>query len=213
MRKKNEMDEMIAIIDYGAGNLRSVANAVKKLGYQPKVTSEAGEVFGAAAVILPGVGAAADTINSLEKLGMTDVIRQLIQRRQPLFAVCIGLQILLSGTEEGGWHECLGVIPGKVRRLPQGFKIPHIGWNQVKQRLTHPIFEGISDEANFYFVHSFYAEPDDISIVAGTTDYGVSMCSMIIKDNLVATQFHPEKSGEVGLNMYANFLKIALSAG
>lgn len=204
------MDKMIAIIDYGAGNLRSVANAVKKLGYQPRVTSERGEVFDAAAVILPGVGAAADTMNSLEELSMTEVIRQLIQRRRPLFAVCVGLQILLSGTEEGGWYECLGVIPGKVRRLPERLKIPHMGWNQVKQKLTHPVFEGIPDEANFYFVHSFYAEPEDTSIVAGTTDYGVSMCSMLVKDNLIATQFHPEKSGEDGLKMYANFLKIAL---
>jgi glutamine amidotransferase len=210
MIEKNDMDKMVTIIDYGAGNLRSVANAVKKLGHHPNVTSEPGEVFDATAVILPGVGAAADTMNSLAKLGMTDAIRQLIQRRRPLFAVCVGLQILLSGTEEGGWHECLGVIPGKVRRLPDGLKIPHMGWNQVKQKLDHPVFEGIPDEANFYFVHSFYADPEDISVVAGTTDYGVSMCSMIIKDNLIATQFHPEKSGEDGLKMYANFLRIAL---
>jgi len=205
------MDEIIAIIDYGAGNLRSVANAVKKLGYHPRVTGKPGEVLDAAAVILPGVGAAADTMNSLEKLDMTVTIRQLIEQRRPLFAICVGLQILLSGTEEGGGHECLGVIPGKVKRLPQGLKIPHIGWNQVKQRFTHPIFEGIPDEANFYFVHSFYAEPEDMSVVAGTTSYGVSMCSMVIEDNLIATQFHPEKSGEDGLKMYSNFLKIALS--
>ena len=205
-----DMDKMIAIIDYGAGNLRSVANAVKKLGYHPQLTSKPDEVLDAAVVILPGVGAAADTMNSLEKLDMTDAIWQLIQRRRPLFAVCVGLQILLSGTEEGGWHECLGVIPGKVKKLPQGLKIPHIGWNQVKQNLTHPVFKGIADEANFYFVHSFYAEPEDISVVAGTTCYGVSMCSMIIKDNLIATQFHPEKSGEDGLKMYDNFLKITL---
>jgi glutamine amidotransferase len=209
MRKKNDMDKRIAIIDYGAGNLRSVANAVKKLGYQPRVTSDPSEVLDTTVVILPGVGAAADTMSSLEKLSMTDAIRQLIQRSRPLFAVCVGLQILLSGTEEGGWHECLGIIPGKVRRLPQGLKIPHIGWNQVKQRLTHPVFEGIPDETNFYFVHSFYAEPEDMSAVAGTTNYGVSMCSIIIKGNLIATQFHPEKSGEYGLKMYANFLKIA----
>ncbi len=207
------MDEKITIIDYGAGNLRSVANAVKKLGYHPRVTSEPGEVLDAAVIILPGVGAAADTMNSLEKLGMTDAILQLIQRRRPLFAICVGLQILLSGTEEGGWHECLGVIPGKVKRLPRGLKIPHIGWNQVKQRLIHPVFEGIPDEANFYFVHSFYAEPEDISVVAGTTKYGVSMCSMLIKGNLMATQFHPEKSGEQGLKIYANFLKMAMSRG
>jgi len=204
------MDKVIAIIDYGAGNLRSVANAITKLGYLPRVTSDPGEVLDAAAVILPGVGAAADTMNSLEKLGMTDVILQLIQQDRPLFAICVGLQILLSRTEEGGGHECLGVIPGKVKRLPQGIKIPHIGWDQVKQRFTHPVFEGIPDEANFYFVHSFYAEPEDMSVVAGTTSYGVSMCSMVIKDNLIATQFHPEKSGEHGLKMYANFLKIAL---
>lgn len=205
------MDKGISIIDYGAGNLRSVANAITKLGYHPMVTSDPGKVLDAAAVILPGVGAAADTMNSLEKLDMTDTIRQLIEQRRPLFAICIGLQILLSRTEEGGGHECLGVIPGKVKRLPQGLKIPHIGWNQVKQRFSHPIFEGIPDEANFYFVHSFYAEPEDVSVVAGTTSYGVSMCSMVIKDSLIATQFHPEKSGAHGLKMYANFLKIALS--
>jgi glutamine amidotransferase len=210
MRKSNDMDKVIAIIDYGAGNLRSVANAVKKLGYNPRVTSDPGEVLDSAAVILPGVGAAADTMNSLGELGMTDAIRQLIQQR-PLFAICVGLQILLSRTEEGGGHECLGVIPGKVKRLPQGLKVPHIGWNQVKQKFSHPIFEGIPDEANFYFVHSFYAEPEDTSIVAGTTSYGVSMCSVVIKDNLIATQFHPEKSGEHGLKMYSNFLKMALS--
>jgi glutamine amidotransferase len=206
MRKRNDMDKVIAIIDYGAGNLRSVANAIKKLGYQPRITSDPGEVLDSAAVILPGVGAAADTMNSLEKLGMTNAIRQLIQQSRPLFAICVGLQILFSRTEEGGWHECLGVIPGIVRKLPPGPKIPHIGWNQVKQRFSHPVF----DEANFYFVHSFYAEPEDMSVVAGTTSYGVSMCSMVIQDNLVATQFHPEKSGEHGLKMYANFLKIAL---
>ena len=204
------MDKIIAIIDYGAGNLRSVANAIRKLGYHPRVISKPNEVLDAAIVILPGVGAAADTMNSLEELGMTNAIRQLIQQGRPLFAVCVGLQILLSGTEEGGWHECLGAIPGIVRRLPPGLKIPHIGWNQVKQRVNHPVFEGIPDEANFYFVHSFYAEPEDMSVVAGTTSYGVSMCSMVIKDNLVATQFHPEKSGEYGLRMYANFLKIAI---
>ena len=204
------MDKVIAIIDYGAGNLRSVVNAVKKLGYHSIVTSNPNEVLDSVAAILPGVGAAADTMNSLGKFGMTDVILQLIQQRRSLFAICVGLQILLSETEEGGGHECLGVIPGKVKRLPPGLKIPHIGWNQVKQRFSHPVFEGIPDEANFYFVHSFYAEPADMSVMAGATSYGVSMCSMIIKDNLIATQFHPEKSGEHGLKMYANFLKIAL---
>jgi len=201
---------MIAIIDYGAGNLRSVANAITSLRYQTKVTSNPDDVLNAAAVILPGVGAARYAIDSLERLGMADIIRQLIQEKRPLFAVCVGLQILFSGTEEGGWYKCLGIIPGTVKRLPSGLKIPHMGWNQVKQRITHPLFNNIPDETNFYFVHSYYAQPEDMSIVAGTTDYGVSICSMVIKDNLVATQFHPEKSGEYGLKMYSNFLNMAL---
>jgi glutamine amidotransferase len=209
-RETNDMDKTIAIVDYGAGNLRSVANAVRKLGYNPRITSDPGQLVAAAAVILPGVGAAADTVNSLQKLGITEAIRQLLEQKRPLFAICVGLQILFSATEEGGWHECLGIIPGIVKRLPPGLKIPHIGWNQVKQRLSHPVFEGIPDEANFYFVHSFYAEPEDTSIVAGTTGYGVSICSMVIKDNLIATQFHPERSGDLGLRMYDNFLRMAL---
>ena len=202
--------EMIAIIDYGAGNLRSVANAIVKLGYQPRVTDNPGDVLGAAAVILPGVGAAADTMRSLAESGMSEVIRQLISEERPLFAVCMGMQVMLRGSEEGGWHECLGVVPGIVRRLGSGIKIPHMGWNQVKQRIAHPIFDAIPDEANFYFVHSYYADPDDTSVVAGTTDYGVSMCSIMIKGSLVATQFHPEKSGKYGLRMYSNFLQMAL---
>lgn len=204
-------DAAIVIIDYGAGNLRSVVNAIVKLGYRPKVTNNPDDVLNAAAVILPGVGAAGDTIDSLEKLGMSKVIRQFIYERHPFFAVCVGLQILFSGTEERGWHECLGVIPGIVRRLPSGLKIPHMGWNQVKQTIAHPLFDGIPNEANFYFVHSYYANPDDISVVAGTTDYGIPICSVVIKDNLIATQFHPEKSGDHGLKVYSNFLKAALS--
>ena len=202
---------MVTIIDYGAGNLRSVANAVLKLGYQPVVTDRPAEVLGAQAVILPGVGAAADTMNSLVKTGMADVIRQLVREERPLFAVCVGLQVLLSATEEGGWHKCLGVVPGVVKKLPSGLKIPHMGWNQVVQRRVGEwLFEAIPDRANFYFVHSYYAEPEDESVVAGTTDYGLSWCSVLIKGNLVATQFHPEKSGENGLKMYHNFLKKAL---
>jgi len=200
---------MIAIIDHGAGNLRSVANAITKLGYQPRVTSNPTDILGAAVVILPGVGAAGDIMHNLTKTGLDKVINQLISEKHPLFAVCVGMQVLFSGTEEGGWHECLGIIPGVVRQLPSGLKIPHMGWNQVKQRAVHPIFEGIPDEANFYFVHSYYCDPDDTSVVAGTTEYRVSICSILIKDNLVATQFHPEKSGRYGLQMYTNFLEMA----
>jgi glutamine amidotransferase len=150
-------------------------------------------------------------MGNLQRLGLVSPIRRFIAEGRPFLGVCIGLQLLFTGTEEGGWHECLDVIHGVVRRLPQGLKIPHMGWNQVRQGISHPIFGGIPDEANFYFVHSFYAEPEDMSVVAGTTSYGVSICSVIIKDNLIATQFHPEKSGEYGSKMYANFLKMALT--
>ncbi len=200
---------MIVIIDYGAGNLRSVANAITKLGYQPRVTGDVGDVLRARAVILPGVGAAADVMHNLARSGVDEAVRRLMVEERPLFAVCVGMQVLLSRSEEGGGQECLGIIPGTVRRLPPGLKVPHMGWNQVKQGLAHPLFEGIPDEANFYFVHSYYADPADMSVVAGTTEYGVNMCSVLVKGNLVATQFHPEKSGEHGLRMYANFLKMA----
>ena len=200
---------MIAVIDYGAGNLRSVENALVKLGYQPKITREPEDVLGATAVIFPGVGAAADAMQSLREAGMDEAIQEVISVGHPLFAICVGMQVLLSATEEGGWNECLDIIPGMVKRLPLGLKVPHMGWNQVKQVTRHPIFEGIPDESNFYFVHSYYAEPVDISIIAGTSEYGINICSVLIKDNLVATQFHPEKSGEVGLRMYANFLNMA----
>ena len=200
---------MIAIIDYGAGNLRSVTNALAKLGYKPKVTREPEDVVNAAAVIFPGVGAAADAMQSLKDSGLDEAIREVIREGQPLFAVCVGMQVLLSSTEEGGWNECLGIIPGSVKKLPAGPKVPHIGWNQVKQMVRHPIFEDIPDESNFYFVHSYYAEPEDTTVITGTTEYGVTLCSVLIKHNLVATQFHPEKSGTIGLRMYANFLKMA----
>ena len=202
---------MIAIIDYGAGNLRSVANAITRLGYQPKITSSHSDLLKAQAVILPGVGAAANTVENLKALGLASPICQLIADGRPFFGVCIGLQILFTTTEEGGWHECFGIISGRVRKLPSGLKIPHMGWNQVRQRASHSLFSGIPDETNFYFVHSYYVEPDDESLVAGETDYGIPMCSVIARGNLVATQFHPEKSGEFGLKMYSNFLKMALA--
>jgi len=209
--KMMDRDKMIVIVDYGAGNLWSVVNAITKLGYPSKITNSPSEVLNAQAVILPGVGAAADTMENLKALGLVNPIRQFIADDRPFFGVCIGLQILLTGTEEGGWHECLGVVPGRVRRLPSRLKIPHMGWNQVKQKVSHPIFSGIPDEANFYFVHSYYVDPDDKSLVAGETEYGIQLCSVMARGNLVATQFHPEKSGEVGLKMYSNFLKTALT--
>jgi glutamine amidotransferase len=188
-----------------------VANAIARLGYQPRITSDPSKVVKAQAVILPGVGAAGDTMASLERLKLANPIRQLIAEGRPFLGVCIGLQVLFTSTEEGGGHECLDIIPGRVRRLPLGLKIPHMGWNQVRQTISHPVFEGIPDEANFYFVHSYYVAPEDRSLVAGETEYGIPICSVIARGNLVATQFHPEKSGEAGLKLYDNFIKLALA--
>jgi glutamine amidotransferase len=204
---------MIAIVDYGAGNLRSVANAIARLGYEPTVTSKPGDLPGAAAVILPGVGAAADTMRNLERLGLSEAIRQVAADGLPMLAICVGMQVLFDETEEGGRHRCLGIIPGVVKRLPPGLKIPHMGWNQVHHKVDHPLFDSIPDGANFYFVHSYCAEPKDSAAVAGTTDYGVRFCSALVRGNLMATQFHPEKSGENGLRMYENFLRLASVTG
>lgn len=204
---------MISIVDYGAGNLRSVINAVTKLGYQPKLAVTPEQVLEAGVLILPGVGAAAHVMQSLKKLGLDCAIAQYIAEGRPFLGVCIGLQVLFGRTEEGGGHDCLGIVSGTVKRLPEGLKIPHMGWNQVKQKKEHPVFAGVPDGANFYFVHSYYVEPDDKALVAGETEYGIDICSAIIRDNLVATQFHPEKSGEDGLKIYDNFIKMAQKAG
>jgi glutamine amidotransferase len=200
---------MIAVIDYGAGNLGSVANALVRLGRKPVVTGCVTDVLKADAVFLPGVGAAGDTMKGLQAAGMDNVVKKLVELRRPLFAICVGLQVLLTDTEEGGRHKCLDIIPGRVRKLQGAFKVPHMGWNQVQQLKPHPIFDGIPDNSNFYFVHSYYADPEDRAVVAATTDYGTRFCSMVIRDNLIATQFHPERSGEYGLRMYSNFLDLA----
>jgi len=198
---------VVVIVDYGAGNLHSVTNAVASLGYQTKITREARDIVNARVVILPGVGAAAEAMSNLTKLGMVEPIRRYISEDRPFLGVCMGLQLLLSSTEEDGSHKCLGIVPGIVKLLPPGLKTPHMGWNQVRQLTPHPVFDGIPDMTNFYFVHSYYAVPDDGSVVLGQTEYGVTMCSAIARGNLVATQFHPEKSGVLGLRMYDNFIK------
>ena len=200
---------MIAIIDYGAGNIRSVNNAVTRLGYPAQITSQADIIEKAEAVIFPGVGAAGDTMASLKKLGLISVIQHLVETRRPLLGICIGLQVLYSGTEEGGWYDCLNIIPGVVKKLPAGLKVPHMGWNQVKQKKAHAIFEGIPNNSNFYFVHSYYGQPEDPSVVLSETDYGITFCSAIARDNLVAVQFHPERSGDLGLQVYENFFKFS----
>jgi glutamine amidotransferase len=200
---------MIAIIDYGAGNIRSVNNAVRRLGYSVEITSQAETIKKAEAVIFPGVGAAGDTMANLEKLGLKPVIRQLVESGRPLFGICIGLQVLYNGTEEGGWYDCLNIIAGRVKKLPAGLKVPHMGWNQVKQKKSHALFKGIPDDSNFYFVHSYYGQPEDKAVILAETEYGITFCSAIARDNLVAVQFHPERSGDLGLQVYQNFFDFA----
>lgn len=196
----------VVVLDYGAGNLRSVVRAVKHVGGTPLVTDRASDLLDARAAVMPGVGAAADTMRNLRGRGLEEPVRAFIASGRPFLGVCMGLHALMSYSEEGGRHECLDVIAGAVRRLPDGQKVPHMGWNTVAQVQPHPIFAGVADESYFYFVHSYYAEPEDQACVIGVSDYGRRFPAAVARDNVVATQFHPEKSGETGLRIYANFL-------
>ncbi|MCL2150401.1 MAG: imidazole glycerol phosphate synthase subunit HisH [Dehalococcoidia bacterium] len=199
----------LVIVDYGAGNLRSVVNAVRHVGAEPLVSSVGADIAQASAVILPGVGAAACVMQGLQERGLKDALLDFIVRDRPFLGICLGLQVLFETTDEGGGCECLGVVAGGVKKFTSGLKVPHMGWNQVRKHGAHPIFAGIDDRADFYFVHSYYSMPGDPMIVVGETDYGVSFCSALARGNLVATQFHPEKSGPNGLKIYTNFLKMA----
>ena len=203
--------KQVVIVDYGAGNLKSVARAVAHNGCEPLVTCEARAVAAAEALILPGVGAACDTMSNLREGGLVEPIKEYIASGRPFLGVCMGQQALLSVSEEGGEHVCLDVIAGRVKRLPGGLKVPHMGWNQVRKRRSHPVFDGIEDGDYFYFVHSYYPDPEDRDVIIGETDYGVAFASVLARDNVVATQFHPEKSGEAGLRFYGNFLRLAFS--
>jgi glutamine amidotransferase len=203
---------MIAIVDYGAGNLRSVAKAVEKLGYSPEVTGDPQKVLNAKAVILPGVGASDSAMTALEERGLVEPLRAVIRDGVPFFGVCLGLQLLLESSEEGS-IPCLSVVPGRVKRFPNSVKTPHMGWNEVNFERDHPVLEGVESGSYFYFVHSYYAAPEDSSLVLGTTDYASPFCSVIARDNLVATQFHPEKSGALGLRLYENFLRSMVKDG
>ncbi len=203
---------MIAIIDYGMGNLRSVQKAFEKVGYEARVTSDPKVVLEAERVVLPGVGAFRDCIRNLEEGGFIEPILRVIREGRPFLGICLGLQLLFTESEEFGLHRGLDVIPGRVVRFADGLKdgdedlkVPHMGWNQLAIKRRPPALAGIADGSNFYFVHSYYVKPDDPSVVATTTDYGGEFCSSVWKDNIVATQFHPEKSQEKGLAILKNF--------
>lgn len=203
---------MIAVIDYGMGNLRSVQKALEKTGCDARVTSSPQAVRDAGALVLPGVGAFRDCVRSLDELNLIDPIVQSIKGGKPFLGICLGLQVLFAESEEFGTTPGLNLIPGKVVRFASGntpgverLKIPHMGWNSVSLRGITPVFSGIDDGSYFYFVHSYYVVPDDTSVIAATTAYGIEFASAVRKDNIFACQFHPEKSQQGGLRLLKNF--------
>ena len=207
---------MIAIVDYGMGNLRSVEKGFQKVGVEARVVSSPREVDDASGVVLPGVGAFRDCMRNLTDLKLTDAVVRAVKKGKPFFGICLGLQVLFSESEEFGLCRGLDIFRGRVLRFPKdrlgGLKVPHMGWNNLKIqnpggacKPRAPILANIPDGSYVYFVHSFYVEPEDKSIVAATTDYGIEFTSMVWKDNVFACQFHPEKSQALGLGMLKSF--------
>ena len=197
---------MIAIIDYDAGNLKSVEKALQYLGEDVKITSDANEILGADKIILPGVGAFGDAMEKLNTRGLSEVIREAVKRKIPLLGICLGLQILFEASEESPGVDGLSVLKGKIVRIPdkEGFKVPHIGWNSLKINPESKLFSGIPEDSYVYFVHSYYLAAEE-PIVAATTDYVVDIHAAVEKEHVFACQFHPEKSGDIGLKLLKNF--------
>lgn len=204
---------MIAVVDYGAGNVASVLNALARIGVDARVTREAPVIRAAAGVIVPGVGAAADVMAHLTRHGLVEVLRETMAAGTPYLGICMGMQVLFSVSYEDGEHQCLDVIPGAVRRLPGGQPLPHVGWNQVYHGGGSLLFDGIPEGAPFYFVHSYYVDPAVEGWTAATTDYGLRFTSAIARGTVMGTQFHPEKSGRWGLEVLRNFSRMAGAAG
>ena len=198
----------VTIVDYGMGNLRSVSKAIEKFGHVAKVTGDPDEVARADRLILPGVGAFRDAIARLRDDNLVQPIRDFVRSGRPFLGICLGLQLLFDRGFEDGEYDGLGLVAGDVVRFQfddPALKIPHMGWNQLKVHRAAPILKDVPEDASVYFVHSYHVRPSDESVIATTTDYGGVFCSMIWKDNVVATQFHPEKSQSLGLAMLENF--------
>ena len=202
---------MIALVDYGMGNLRSVENALTRVGAGVRIVSDRKSMLAADALVVPGVGAFGDCIKNLEKHELTSAIREFISSKRPFLGICLGFQGLFDGSEEAPGIKGLGIFRGSVPRFPSGIlKVPHMGWNQLRiKRPDCPLLKGVADGSFVYFVHSYYCAPADKSLVCATTDYGTEFCSMLWSGNVFATQFHPEKSQTVGLKMLENFVKLA----
>jgi glutamine amidotransferase len=200
----------IAIIDYQMGNLRSVQKGFEKVGHGATITSDAAELARAEKIVLPGVGAFPDAIAELKKRGLVQPIREAIAAGKPFLGICLGLQLLFDVGYEGGEFEGLGVLRGKVVRfdLPHELKVPHMGWNRGGFKRSSPLLAGIADGAFFYFVHSYYVVPQDPNLIAIETEYGQTFCAAVSRDNLFATQFHPEKSQADGLRILKNFAEL-----
>ncbi len=203
---------MIAIIDYGMGNLRSVQKAFERIGRSAVVTRDKKIINDADKIVLPGVGAFPDCMKNLADLGLIDPIIKSVEAGKPFLGICLGLQLLFTESEEFGTHKGLDIIKGRVIRFPEGLssngtklKIPHMGWNEIRMKKKTPILDGIPEGSYLYFVHSYYVVPQDKDIIATTTDYGVEFVSSIWKNNIFACQFHPEKSQQAGLKILVNF--------
>lgn len=196
---------MIALIDYGMGNLGSVSNALRFIDCEFSITSDPEELLAADAAILPGVGAFGDCMQNLREYQLVEAIRDYVASDRPFLGICLGLQLLFSEGEEMGVHAGLDIVPGRVIRFTHDLKIPQIGWNQIEKRQECPQLAGVDDGSYVYFVHSFHVVPEDDSVIATTTDYGYEFCSAIRRGNLFATQFHPEKSSDIGLHILRNF--------
>jgi glutamine amidotransferase len=201
---------MIALVDYGMGNLRSVEKALTRVGADVRIVSDRESVLAAAALVLPGVGAFGDCMANLGKAGLVDAVREFIATKRPFLGICLGFQALFESSEEAPGVRGLAVFSGTVPRFAaNSLKVPHMGWNElrIKQREC-PLLDGVADGSRVYFVHSYYCKPANASVVCGTTEYGIEFCSMLWANNVYATQFHPEKSQAVGLRFLENFVRL-----
>jgi len=200
---------MIAIIDYNMGNLWSVYNAFRKLGADASLVSKSEELTTADALVLPGVGSFDQGMDNLDDLGLSETIRERALAGIPFLGFCLGMQVLFSTSEEGKARPGLDIIKGQVKKLPPGDKVPHMGWNPVNWQLKDPLVTGLPAAPHMYFAHSYYCQPEDPGVILGTTSYTLELASAVAKGKVYATQFHPEKSGDLGLELLANFIKLS----